>query len=89
MFYSIIFSECSFKYLPNFFIKSFPQYKLCKFSTLSNVHIVTIKCPQEICFLIFVVQDFLVLFANIVDIKYSPVFVSEDFAELFAHPSIF
>ena len=55
---------CSLKEVQNFFIQSFPQYKVCLFSIWSNPQIFDIEYPQGICSPIFVAEDFSGLFTH-------------------------
>ena len=54
----IIFFECSLQEAQNFFMESFPRYKLCLFSIWSNPQIVDIEYSQGICLPIFVFKEF-------------------------------
>ena len=55
---------CSLKAVQNFFIQSFPRYKVCLFSMWSNSKIVGIEYSQGKCSPIFVEEVFTGLFAH-------------------------
>ena len=61
----IIFFACSLKEAQNFFIQSFPRYKVCLFSIWSNLQIVYIEYSQGTCSPIFSVEDSSGLFAHL------------------------
>ena len=60
----IIFFACSLTELQNFFIESFPHYKVYLFSMRPIAQIVHIEYSQGICSTIFVVEDFSGLLAH-------------------------
>ena len=60
----IILIACSFEGLQNFFIQSFPRYKVCLFFIWSNPQIAGTEYPQIICSPVFLVEDFCGLFAH-------------------------
>ena len=60
----IILVACSFKDSQNFFIQSFPRYKVCLFLICLNPKIVGIEYAQGICSPIFIAEDFSGLFAH-------------------------
>ena len=59
------FFKCSLKESQNFFIQSFPRYKVCLFSIWSYPQIVDIEYRQWICSPTFIVEDFSGLFARL------------------------
>ena len=60
----IIFFAYSFKDSQNFFIQSLPLHRSCLFPMLLNEDIVDIEKSDEICSLIFVLDDFSGLFLH-------------------------
>ena len=60
----MIFAACSLMKVQNFFIESFPRYKVCLFSLLSKAHVVEVEYLQGICSSTFGVEDFSRLFVH-------------------------